>query len=178
MTAGLAGGQILTATPSAPTPVAAPAVGLPTPPPSPRTAAQVAPAPVVLPVVAAFGKRTELADGWRLAASRPYLCDVLMAIPVLQKDGTRIMRVTLTLTNRTGAPQATRAWRLAATADGVPAELVEWPAANFRGVPDRTLNAGRSVGFLVAIRVPERPVQVRITAERDAAPRAVLAGTL
>jgi len=178
VTAGLAGGQILTATPSAPTPVAAPAVGLPTPPPSPRTAAQVAPAPVVLPVVAGFGKRTELADGWRLAASRPYLCDVLMAIPVLQKDGTRIMRVTLTLTNRTGAPQATRAWRLAATADGVPAELVEWPAANFRGVPDRTLNAGRSVGFLVAIRVPEHPVQVRITAERDAAPRAVLAGTL
>src|SRR5690349_9608333 len=59
-----------------------------------------------------------------------------MAIPVLQKDGTRIMRVTLTLTNRTGAPQATRAWRLAATADGVPAELVEWPAAKFRGVPD------------------------------------------
>src|SRR6478736_1934543 len=69
VTAGLAGGQILTATPSAPTPVAAPAVGLPTPPPSPRTAAQVAPAPVVLPVVAGFGKRTELADGWRLAAS-------------------------------------------------------------------------------------------------------------
>jgi hypothetical protein len=146
---------------------------LPAPSANPPTAA-----PVALPVVAGFGKRTELADGWRLAASRPYLCDVLMAIPVLQKDGTRIMRVTLTLTNRTGAPQATRAWRLAATADGVPAELVEWPAAKFRGVPDRTLNAGRSVAFLVAIRVPEHPVQVRITAERDAAPRAVLAGTL
>ena len=80
-----------------------------------------------------------------------------MAIPVLQKDGTRIMRVTLTLTNRTGAPQATRAWRLAATADGVPAELVQWPAAKFRGVPDRTLNAGRSVGFLVAIRSAGAP---------------------
>ena len=173
VTAGLAGGQIVTAT--APTPVAAPAAptALPTSAASPPTAA-----PVALPVVAGFGKRTELADGWRLAASRPYLCDVLMAIPVLQKDGTRIMRVTLTLTNRTGAPQSTHAWRLAATADGVPAELVEWPAAMFRGVPDRTLNAGRSVGFLVAIRVPEHPVQVRITAERDAAPRAVLAGTL
>jgi hypothetical protein len=138
----------------------------------------VAPAPVVLPVVAGFGKRTELADGWRLAASRPYLCDVLMAIPVLQKDGTRIMRVTLTLTNRTGAPQATRQWRLAATADGAPAEFVLWPAERFRGVPDMTLNAGRSVRFLVAFRVPERPVQVRINAERDAAPGAVLAGTL
>jgi len=32
--------------------------------------------------------------------------------------------------------------------------------------------------FLVAFRVPEHPVQVRITAERDAAPGAVLAGTL
>jgi len=135
-------------------------------------------APVALPVVTGFGKRTELADGWRLAASRPYPCDALMAIPVLQQDGTRIMRVTLTLTNRSGAPQATRAWRLAATADGAPAELVEWPAAMFRGVPDTTLNAGRSVGFLVAIRVPEHPVQVRITAERDATPRAVLAGTI
>jgi len=172
VTAGLAGGQIVTAT--TPTPVAAPAApALPAPPADPPTVA-----PAALPVVAGFGKRTELADGWRLAASKPYLCDVLMAIPVLQKDGTRIMRVTLTLTNRTGAPQATRAWRLAATADGVPAELVEWPAAKFRGVPDRTLDAGRSVGFLVAIRVPEHPVQVRITAERDAAPRAVLAGTL
>ncbi|HEX3259073.1 MAG TPA: hypothetical protein VHS35_11195 [Pseudonocardia sp.] len=172
VTAGLAAGQILTATPAGPVPAAAPA--------SPRTAARVAPptpaAPA--PVVVDFGKRTQLADGWRLAASRPYLCDVLMAVPVLQKDGTRIMRVTLTLTNRTGAPQATRPWRLTATADGAPAELVLWPAARFRGVPDTTLSAGRSVGFLVAFRVPEHPVQVRISAERDAAPGAVLAGTL
>jgi len=172
VTAGLAAGQILTATPAGPVPAAAPA--------SPRTAARVAPptpaAPA--PVVVDFGKRTQLADGWRLAASRPYLCDVLMAVPVLQKDGTRIMRVTLTLTNRTGAPQATKPWRLTATADGAPAELVLWPAARFRGVPDTTLKAGRSVGFLVAFRVPEHPVQVRITAERAAAPGAVLAGTL
>jgi hypothetical protein len=172
VTAGLAAGQILTATPAGPVPAAAPT--------SPRTAARIAPptpaAPA--PVVVDFGKRTQLADGWRLAASRPYLCDVLMAVPVLQKDGTRIMRVTLTLTNRTGAPQATRPWRLTATADGAPAELVLWPAARFRGVPDTTLNAGRSVGFLVAFRVPEHPVQVRISAERDAAPGAVLAGTL
>jgi hypothetical protein len=173
VTAGLAGGQIVTAT--TPTPVVAPAspAALPTPQADPRTAA-----PVALPVVVDFGKRTDLADGWRLAASRPYPCDALMAIPVLQEDGTRIMRVTLTLTNRAGAPQATRGWRLAATADGAPAELVEWPAAMFRGVPDTTLDAGRSVGFLVAIRVPEHPVQVRITAARDAAPRAVLAGVL
>jgi hypothetical protein len=136
------------------------------------------PQPTPAPVVLDFGKRTELADGWRLAASRPYLCDVLMAIPMLQKDGTRIMRVTLTLTNRTGAPQQTRAWRLAATADGTPAELVLWPAERFRGVPDVTLKAGRSVGFLVAIRVPDHPVQLRVSAERDAAPGAVLAGTL
>ena len=173
VTAGLAAGQILTATPAGPVPAAAPA--------SPRTAVQVAqptPAAPPPPVVVDFGKRTQLADGWRLAASRPYLCDVLMAVPVLQKDGTRIMRVTLTLTNRTGAPQATKPWRLTATADGAPAELVLWPAARFRGVPDTTLNAGRSVGFLVAFRVPEHPVQVRITAERDAAPGAVLAGTL
>ena len=132
VTAGLAGGQILTAT--TPVPVAAPTgpTGLPTSVANPRTAAQVAPpVPVAAPppVVVDFGKRTQLADGWRLAASRPYLCDVLMAIPVLQKDGTRIMRVTLTLTNRTGVPQATRPWRLAATADGAPAELVLWPAA-------------------------------------------------
>ncbi len=147
------------------------------PPPvssSPPAPASAAPQPVAL----AFGTRSELPDGWRLGASRPYLCDVLMAIPVLQKDGTRIMRVTLTLTNRTGAPQATRMWKLAAIADGTPAELVLWPAKRFRGVPDMTLESGRSVGFLVAFRVPEHPVQVRITAERDAAPRAVLTGTL
>jgi len=101
-----------------------------------------------------------------------------MAIPVLQQDGTRIMRVTLTLTNRTGTPQPARIWRLAATADGTPAELVLWPAERFRGVPDVTLTPGRSVRFLIAIRVPERRVHLRIAAERDAAPGAVLAGTL
>ena len=180
VTAGLAGGQILTATTVA-SPVAAPAA-VPTPAPSPPTAAPT-PQPVLTaaapqPVALDFGKRSTLPDGWSLASSRPYLCDVLMAIPVLQKDGTRIMRVTLTLTNRTGAPQATRQWRLAATADGAPAEFVLWPAERFRGVPDMTLNAGRSVRFLVAFRVPIRPVQVRINAEREAAPGAVLAGTL
>jgi hypothetical protein len=181
LTAALAGGQILTATP-APAPLAAPAA-VPTPAPSPPTTAAPTPQPALTaaapqPVALDFGKRSAMPDGWSLASSRPYLCDVLMAIPVLQKDGTRIMRVTLTLTNRTGAPQATRQWRLAATADGAPAEFVLWPAERFRGVPDMTLNAGRSVRFLVAFRVPERPVQVRINAERDAAPGAVLAGTL
>jgi hypothetical protein len=179
VTAGLAGGQILTATtatgPVAAAPTAAPSttVSLPT-----TAAATPQPAAAPPPVALDFGKRSALPDGWSLASSRPYLCDVLMAIPVLQKDGTRIMRVTLTLTNRTGAPQATRQWRLAATADGAPAEFVLWPAERFRGVPDTTLNAGRSVRFLVAFRVPEHPVQVRISAERDAAPGAVLAGSL
>lgn len=177
VTAGLASGQILTAT-TTPAPVAAPAAAA-----GPPTTAAPTPQPVLTaatpqPVALDFGKRSALPDGWSLASSRPYLCDVLMAVPVLQKDGTRIMRVTLTLTNRTGAPQATRPWRLAATADGAPAELVLWPDARFRGVPDTTLDAGRSVRFLVAFRVPEHPVQVRITAERDAAPGAVLAGTL
>ena len=173
----LAGGQILAATAApAPTPSAAP---LPAPGPQ-SAAARVSPLPsaVAQPVVLAFGKRSELGDGWRLGTSRPYLCDVLMAIPVLQKDGTRIMRVTLTLTNRSSTPQATRTWTLAATADGAPAELVLWPAERFRGVPDVTLGTGRSVGFLVAIRVPEHPVQVRITAQQNTAPRAVLAGVL
>jgi hypothetical protein len=175
--AGLAGGQILAATTAAaPTLSAAP---LPAPDPQ-SAAARVSPLPsaVAQPVVLAFGKRSELGDGWRLGTSRPYLCDVLMAIPVLQKDGTRIMRVTLTLTNRSSTPQATRTWTLAATADGAPAELVLWPAERFRGVPDVTLGTGRSVGFLVAIRVPEHPVQVRITAQQSDAPRAVLAGVL
>ena len=91
--------------PVAAAPAAGPAAAAEPHEPLPRSA----PAAVAPPVVLRFGKRSELADGWRLATSRPYLCDVLMAIPVLQKDGTRIMRVTLTLTNRTGAPQATRA---------------------------------------------------------------------
>ena len=85
--------------------------------------------------------------GGRLAAGREQALPLRRpdGDPRPQKDGTRIMRVTLTLTNRTGAPQATRAWRLAATADGVPAELVEWPAAKFRGVPTRrSTRAGRS----------------------------------
>jgi hypothetical protein len=88
LTATLAGWQILTATtapapttnaaqvdPTAiPTPapnstasppaVAAPV--LPTPPPAP---ARAAPEPVVID----FGTRSEVGDGWRLAASRPYL---------------------------------------------------------------------------------------------------------
>lgn len=193
LTATLAGWQILAATTApAPTTYAAQAdpTAVPTPASSPAgrppaVAAPVLPTPAPVsapaapaPVVIDFGTRSEVGDGWRLAASRPYLCDVLMAIPVLQQDGTRIMRVTLTLTNRSGTPQPTRIWRLAATADATPAEFVLWPAAGFRGIPDMTLTPGRSVRFLVAIRVPEHRVDLRIAAERDAAPRAVLAGTL
>ncbi len=125
-----------------------------------------------------FGARANLGDGWRLAASRPYPCDVLMVIPVLQQPGTRIMRVTLTLTNRTDGPQRASSWQLAASADGRPAELVLWPAERFRGVPDVTLAPRRSVRFLVAVRIPDRPTQLEITASRDAQARAVLFGAL
>ena len=41
-----------------------------------------------------------------------------MAIPVLQQNGTRIVRVTVTLINNTGRPQRAKTWSL--TACGVP----------------------------------------------------------
>jgi len=160
---------------------AAPASAALSPPVSPgptattaALTAAVAPAPVAIP----FGARSDVGEGWRLAATRPYLCDVLMAIPVLQQDGTRIIRVTLTLTNRTGTTQPTRAWELAAAADGAPAELVLWPAERFRGVPDVMLTPGRSVRFLVAVRVPQERTRVEITARRADTLRAVLGGSL
>ena len=152
-----------------------------TPAPAPASIVVAAPAPVPAappPVGIGFGGRTTLGDGWRLAATRPYPCDVLMAIPVLQRDGTRIVRVTLTLTNRTGTPQPAKAWQLAATADENPAELVMWPAERFRGVPDVMLAPSRSVRFLVAIRIPDRPATLEITASRDAVARVVLSGAL
>ena len=160
-------------------PTTAPVSGPVSPPPSPTavaalTSAAITPEPIGIP----FGARSDVGEGWRLAATRPYLCDVLMAIPVLQKDGTRIIRVTLTLTNRTGAAQRARVWDLAATADHAATELVLWPAERFRGVPDVTLAPGRSVRFLVAVRVPDRRTQVEITAHRADAPRAVLSGSL
>ena len=132
------------------------------------------PEPVGIP----FGTRSDLGDGWRLAATRPYPCDVLMAIPVLQRDGTRIVRVTLTLTNRTDAAQPARLWELAATADRAAAELVLWPAERFRGVPEATLAPGRSIRFLVAVRVPENRTRLEITARRDTGTRAVFGGTV
>jgi hypothetical protein len=160
---------------------AAPATAALSPPVSPAPTATtaaltaaVAPAPVAIP----FGTRSDVGEGWRLAATRPYLCDVLMAIPALQQDGTRIIRVTLTLTNRTGTTQPTRAWELAAAADGEPAELVLWPAERFRGVPDVMLTPGRSVRFLVAVRVPQERTRVEITARRADTLRAVLGGSL
>jgi hypothetical protein len=187
---GAAGWQVHAARPPAaavPAPpavskqAAAPTTAPLTPPVSPAPAATaaaltaaVAPAPVAIP----FGTRSDVGEGWRLATTRPYLCDVLMAIPVLQRDGTRIIRVTLTLTNRTGTTQPARAWELAAAANGVPAELVLWPAERFRGVPDVTLTPGRSVRFLVAVRVPQDRTQLEITARRADAPRAVLGGSL
>ena len=41
-----------------------------------------------------------------------------------------------------------------------------------------TLAPGRSVRFLVAVRIPDRRTQVEITAHRADAPRAVLSGSL
>jgi hypothetical protein len=165
---------LTTPTPSSP-PVTTPVTTPVTPAPvAALTTAPPEPEPVGIP----FGTRSDLGDGWRLAATRPYLCDVLMAIPVLQRDGTRIVRVTLTLTNRTGAAQPARLWDLAATADRTDAELVLWPAERFRGVPEVTLAPGRSVRFLVAVRVPEARTQLEITARRDAAPRAVFGGSV
>jgi hypothetical protein len=160
---------------------AAPTTAAPSPPVNPpptATAAALTTAVTPAPVAIPFGTRSDIGEGWRLAATRPYLCDVLMAVPALQQDGTRIIRVTLTLTNRTGTTQPTRPWELAAAADGAPAELVLWPAERFRGVPDVTLTPGRSVRFLVAVRVPQERTRVEITARRADAPRAVLGGSL
>jgi hypothetical protein len=181
-----AGWQIGSAGTPAPAPAAAnlaPATPVPSSSPVPTSTAPAVGAaltttPQAEPVGIPFGTRSDVGDGWRLAATRPYPCDVLMAIPVLQQDGTRIVRVTLTLTNRTGVAQPARVWDLAATADRTTAELVLWPAERFRGVPEVTLAPGRSVRFLVAVRVPNGRTQLEITAQRDSATRAVLRGSV
>ena len=180
-----AGWQISSAPAPAPAPAADLALITPAPssppvttPPAPAAVAALTTTPGPAPVGIPFGTRSDVGEGWRLAATRPYPCDVLMAIPVLQQDGTRIVRVTLTLTNRTGTAQPARVWELAATADRTPAELVLWPAERFRGVPDMTLAPGRSVRFLVAIRIPDGQTQLEITAQRASATRAVLNGTV
>ena len=145
---------------------------------APTSAIQPSAAPEPAPVGIAFGGRADVADGWQIAVTRPYLCTVLMAVPTLQKAGTRIVRVTITLVNGTGSAQPASAWSLAAAARGGPAELVLWPQEGFRGVPDVQLAPGRSVRFLIAIRIPDQPTQVEISANRGTATRAVLAGTL
>lgn len=138
----------------------------------------VPPAPLPAPVDIAFGARGDVEDGWRIGVSRPYRCTVLMAIPVLQQDGTRIVRVTVTLVNNTDRPQRADMWSLRAMAGDAPAEMVLWPAAGFRGVPDVDLAPDRSVRFLVAVRIPDQRTQLKISADRETATRAVLAGTL
>ena len=145
---------------------------------APTTAVQARPAAGPAPVGIAFPGRADVGEGWQIAVTRPYLCTVLMAVPVLQKPGTRIVRVTVTLVNRTDSTQPANAWSLGvATSEGT-AELVLWPQEGFRGVPDVQLAPGRSVRFLVAVRIPDQPTRVDVRADRGTATRAVLAGTL
>ena len=143
------------------------------PGPTPEAVAAAPP-----PVDIAFGTRGDVQDGWRIAVTRPYPCTVLMAIPVLQQNGTRIVRVTVTLVNNTAAPQRTNTWSLTAIAGDAPAEMVLWPEERFRGVPDVLLPPKRSVRFMIAVRVPDQRTQLKINADRETATRAVLAGTL
>jgi hypothetical protein len=146
-----------------------------------RTLPDTTPAPIAAapaPVDIAFGTRGDLEDGWRIAVTRPYRCTVLMAIPVLQQNSTRIVRVTVTLVNNTGRPQRANTWSLTATASDAPAEMVLWPREGFRGVPDVLLAPKRSVRFMIAVRVPEQRSRLKISADRETTTRAVLAGTL
>ena len=142
------------------------------------TAVQAPTAAGPAPVGIAFPGRADVGEGWRIAVTRPYLCTVLMAVPALQKPGTRIVRVSVTLINRTGSTQPANAWSLDVATSGGTAELVLWPAEGFRGVPDVLVAPGRSVRFLVAVRIPDEPTRVDVRADRGTATRAVLAGTL
>lgn len=197
LTGSLAGWQVLTHAPvttstAAATGPAGHSTAVPTPPTEPPAAADpqsqaamALPDPTPEPVAAApapvdiaFGTRGDVQDGWRIAVTRPYPCTVLMAIPVLQHNGTRIVRVTITLVNNTDAPQRTNTWSLTATAADAPAEMVLWPRERFRGVPDVLLTPKRSVRFMIAVRVPDQRTQLKISADRDTTTRAVLAGTL
>lgn len=192
----LAGWQVLADAPVVTT--AAPPTGrtgsasVPSPPTEPQApanpqaeAAMVLPAtapepvPVVpAPVGIAFGTRADIVDGWRIAVTRPYRCTVLMAIPVLQQNGTRIVRVTVTLINNTDRPQRAKTWSLTARAGDLPAEMVLWPEEGFRGVPDVILEPQRSARFMIAVRIPDQRIQLKINADRETVTRAVLAGTL
>jgi hypothetical protein len=154
--------------------VGAPAVGSSTPGP---VLASVASTPQPAPVLVAFaGRRVDVGGGWRIGVSRPYLCPVLMNLPALMSGDSRLVRMTVTLINDTGAPQQARAWTLAATANGTPVEMVLWPSAGFRGVPDRVLAPGERVRFLVAVRLPAQRVGVEVTAVHPTGVRAALTG--
>jgi hypothetical protein len=147
------------------------AMALPDMGPEPVTA-------VPAPVDVAFGTRADVEDGWRIAVTRPYPCTVLMAIPALQQNGTRIVRVTVTLINRTDRPQRAKTWSLTARTGDLPADMVLWPEEGFRGVPDVLLGPRRSARFMIAVRIPDQRTQLKINADRETVTRAVLAGTL
>ena len=142
----------------------------------PDLAAEPVTAPA--PVDVAFGTRADVEDGWRIAVTRPYPCTVLMAIPPLQQNGTRIVRVTVTLINKTDRPQRAKTWSLTARAGDLPADMVLWPEEGFRGVPDVLLEPRRSARFMIAVRIPDQRTQLKINADRETVTRAVLAGTL
>ena len=146
-----------------------------------RALPNMAPEPVTAvpaPVDVAFGTRADVEDGWRIAVTRPYPCTVLMAIPALQQNGTRIVRVTVTLINKTDRPQRAKTWNLTARAGDLPADMVLWPEEGFRGVPDVLLEPRRSARFMIAVRIPDQRTQLKINADRETVTRAVLAGTL
>jgi hypothetical protein len=122
------------------------------------------------------GGRVDVGGGWRIGVTRPYLCPVLMTVPGLAMGDTRLVRMTITIVNDTGTAQPARAWTLQATADGSPVEMILWPSAGFRGVPDRVLAPGERVRFLVAVRLPGQRVAVEVTAAHPSGARAALTG--
>jgi hypothetical protein len=137
------------------------------------------PVPAAVPAavpVAFAGRRVDVGGGWWIGVTRPYLCPVLMTVPSLAMGDTRLVRMTITIVNDTGAPAPSRDWTLRATADGSPVEMVLWPSAGFRGVPDRVLAQGERVRFLVAVRLPAQRAAVEVTAAHPSGVRAALTG--
>jgi hypothetical protein len=179
--AAVLGIGLVTATP-APSPGAAErpaAIAETAAPPTPAlTAVASTPAPALPAAVAVpfAGGRVDVGGGWRIGVSRPYLCPVLMTIPSLASGDSRMVRMTVTIVNVTGAAQPARAWTLQATADGSPVEMILWPSAGFRGVPDRVLAPGERVRFLVAVRLPAQRVAVEVAAAHPSGVRAALTG--
>ena len=88
-----------------------------------------------------------------------------------QQNGTRIVRVTVTLINNTGRPQRAKTWSLTARVGDLPAEMVLWPEEGYREVPDVILGPHRSARFMIAVRIPYQRTQLKINADRCPRPR-------